>query len=286
VDPAGRRLTWIDVFTRTPLTGNGLAVVHDADALDAAAMQRIARETNQSETTFVQAATRAGADYRNRIFTVAEELPFAGHPSLGTAVAVAHARGLSTARFVQETVAGLQPVEVGLDGRAAHASMLQEPAELRPAVAAAPVLAALGLEPEDAHPELPVQPVSTGIFHLLVPVRDAGVLDRARPDAARLQLVRAGTQTLAVYPFAPPTGGSASARAFFIAHGQAVEDPATGSAAGPVCAYLHRHTGATAVAIDQGVAMGRPSRLDATIDGDRVRVAGDCVIVLEGVLHA
>jgi trans-2,3-dihydro-3-hydroxyanthranilate isomerase len=93
-----RRLTWLDVFTATPLTGNGLAVVHDADGLDEETMLAFARETRLSETTFVQRASRPGADYRNRIFTTVGELPFAGHPSLGTAVAVAHAGGDARAR--------------------------------------------------------------------------------------------------------------------------------------------------------------------------------------------
>jgi len=88
-----RPVTWLDVFTSTPLTGNQLAVVHDADRLDDATMLAFARETRLSETTYVQAASAAGADYRNRIWTMAGELPFAGHPSLGTAVAVARARG-------------------------------------------------------------------------------------------------------------------------------------------------------------------------------------------------
>src|SRR3954447_1231580 len=104
------RVTWLDVFTSTPLTGNGLAVVHDADDLDEAMMLRIARETDLSETAFVQVPTAPGADYRNRIYTTMGEIPFAGHPSLGVAVAVARAAGRRRAAFVQQTAAGLQPV--------------------------------------------------------------------------------------------------------------------------------------------------------------------------------
>ncbi|HUR85671.1 MAG TPA: PhzF family phenazine biosynthesis isomerase, partial [Solirubrobacteraceae bacterium] len=100
-------LTWLDVFTSVPLTGNQLAVVHDADGVDEATMLAFARETQLSETTFVQTATEAGADYRNRIFTIADEVPFAGHPSLGTAVAVAAARGEDEAHYVQQTGAGM-----------------------------------------------------------------------------------------------------------------------------------------------------------------------------------
>ena len=94
------------MFTATPLAGNGLAVVHDADALDDVTMLAFARETRLSETTFVQRAQVAGADYRNRIWYMPGELPFAGHPSLGTAVAVAHRAGELRARYVQQTPAG------------------------------------------------------------------------------------------------------------------------------------------------------------------------------------
>src|SRR4051794_41471044 len=114
-------------------------------------MQGFARETRLSETTFVQAATEAGADYRNRIFMTTRELPFAGHPSLGTAVAVALARGDGEVRYVQQTAAGLQPIDVRVDGRAAHAEMLQEAAEFGPEVEAAEVLPAGGLDASDAH---------------------------------------------------------------------------------------------------------------------------------------
>src|SRR4051794_33149648 len=125
--PARRRLTWLDVFTSTPLAGNGLAVIHDADDLDDWTMLRIARETNLSETTFVQTATTSAADYRNRIFTIVEEIRFAGHPSLGTAVALARERGETEARYIQQTIVGVQPVEVEVIGDRARASMLQEP---------------------------------------------------------------------------------------------------------------------------------------------------------------
>ena len=113
---AGHRLTWLDVFCDGPLRGNPLAVVHDADDLDPGIMLTVARELGLSETTFVQSPTAYGADYRNRIFDLRRELPFAGHPSLGTAAAVARVRGQHHASYVQQTQAGLQPVEVELDG--------------------------------------------------------------------------------------------------------------------------------------------------------------------------
>jgi len=286
---AGRRLTWVDVFTSTPLAGNGLAVVHDADALDDAAMLAFARETAQSETTFVQSPSAAApdADYRNRIFTMVEEIRFAGHPSLGTAVAVARAAGAAQARYRQETIAGVQPIEVELSGDLARATMLQEPAVFGEALEAAPVLGALGLGPADAHPELPVQPVSTGIFHLMVPVRDRVALQRARPNFLRVSSLSEQTQTMVVYPFVADGADDAPvhARGFFAERDHVLEDPATGSAAGPLCAYLHHHTGRASATITQGLEMGRTSRLDAAIVGDRVQVAGDCVVVFDGELR-
>src|SRR5215210_478947 len=182
-----RAVTWLDVFTARPLTGNGLAVVHDADDVSDETMLAFARETRLSETTFVQAATESGADYRNRIWMTTAELDFAGHPSLGTAVAIARARGEREARYVQQTRAGLQPIEVELGDEVARASMLQEPAELGDEVDPGRALAPLGLDAADAHPELPPQVVSTGIAQLIVPVRGADVLDRVAPDLGALR---------------------------------------------------------------------------------------------------
>src|SRR3954453_4684946 len=121
-------LTWLDVFTDRPLTGNGLAVVHDADSVGDDTMLAFARETHLSETSFVQTASETGADYRNRIWMMQGELPFAGHPALGTAVAVARARGEQVATDLQQTGAGVHPVEVQVRDREPRAEMLQEPA--------------------------------------------------------------------------------------------------------------------------------------------------------------
>ena len=276
------RLTWLDVFTSVPFAGNGLAVIHDADGVDDATMLAVARETGLSETTFVQSPAAEGADYRNRIFTTLAEIGFAGHPSLGTAVAVARARGETQARYVQETQAGLQPVEVELAGDVARASMLQEPAVFGDAQDPAAVLSAIGLEPADAHPELPVQPVSTGMSMMMVPVRDEDALGQACGQLSRLHHVTRATGTLVLYAFVPGDDGAARARGFFEAPGAAIEDPATGAAAGPLCAYLAKHLGHARVTIEQGIEMGRPSKLDVEVDGDTVRVSGDCVVVLDG----
>ena len=284
-----RRLTWLDVFTSRPLAGNGLAVVHDADEVDDTTMLGFARETKLSETTFVQTATEEGADYRNRIWMTTRELPFAGHPSLGTAVAVARARGDREAHYVQQTAAGHQPVEVELgDGGLARASMLQEPARFGAEPEPGLVLAALGLLDADGHGELPPQFVSCGIQHLLIPVRDESVLARVRPDADALAAVLAEGEAICAYVAWPePDGVAVQARGFFlegaplVAGSLVAEDPATGSAAGPLCAYLHARTGVTRIDITQGVAMGRPSRI-ACEAGERVSVAGDVVVLIEG----
>ncbi len=276
-------LTWLDVFTSVPLTGNQLAVVHDADGVDEATMLAFARETRLSETTFVQTATQAGADYRNRIFTTAGEMPFAGHPSLGTAVAVARARGETQARYVQQTHAGLQPVDVQLAGDGARATMLQEPPAFGPEPAPAGVMAAAGLDASDAHRVLPAQVVSTGVAHLLAPLRDASALERVAPARAALEALLEPLGAIVLYLVALDLdSGSAHARSFFLGPGGVIEDPATGSAAGPLLAYLHERERTTELVVDQGAEIGRPSRIDCSWEDDRPRVSGDVVIVAEG----
>jgi trans-2,3-dihydro-3-hydroxyanthranilate isomerase len=287
------RYTLLDVFTSTPLEGNGLAVVHDADDLDAAAMLAFARETRLAETTFVQSSYVAGADYRNRIWTVERELPFAGHPSLGTAVAVARAEHgaprtgepARELRYVQQTGAGLQPIDVRLDGpHRAHASVLQEPAVHGPELPRAELLAAIGLTPEHADRALPPQPVGSGLTHLIVPLRDRDALARARPDWPAIERLLGPHGATGFYAVAcEPDAGRARARAFVNA--AIGEDPATGSAAGPLCAYLAAHAGCGAVTVEQGVELGRPSRLDASMEGERPRVGGDVVVVADGTLR-
>jgi trans-2,3-dihydro-3-hydroxyanthranilate isomerase len=281
-----RRLTWLDVFTATPLTGNGLAVVHDADGVADATMQAFAREMRLSETTFVQSPGRAGADYRNRIWMPEGELPFAGHPSLGTAVAVAHVRGEAEAEYVQQTPAGLQPVRVSArgDGRA-HVSMLQEPPSFGPELDAADVLRTGGLDVAAAAAGLPPQVVSTGVPQVVACVGDRATLDALAPDATALRALLRAHEAVVLYLAWWDEADGAVARSFFPQGGGVVEDPATGSAAGPLLAYLHRRAGATTLDIEQGAHMGRPSRLSCAVEGDRVRVAGDAVVVAEGAVR-
>jgi trans-2,3-dihydro-3-hydroxyanthranilate isomerase len=259
-------------------------VVHDADGLSDDIMAAFARETRLSETTFVQTAEEDGADYRNRIWTIAGEVPFAGHPSLGTAVAVAHARGEPEASYVQRTGAGLQPIDVAADGGAWRASMLQEPPRFGPEVHAAHVMAAAGLLPGDAHRDLAPQVVWTGLSTLVALVRTEAAITRAAPDLGLVDALLAGAGADTLYVAWHDGDQRARARMFcsLVVGG---EDPATGSAAGPLCAYLHQHGLASRVEISQGVEIRRPSALVAEVEGDRVRVSGDVVVVIEGSVN-
>ena len=271
------------MFTSARLQGNQLALVHDAGGVPDAIQHAFARETKLSETSFVQPAEADGADYRHRIWMMSGEIPFAGHPSLGTAVAVARARGESSASFVQQTHPGLQRVDVEVSGTAARASMLQEPPSFGAELDAAEVLPFVGLARDDAASELPVQVVSTGAPQVIVPVADPAALARARPDYDEIGPLLA-THDAIVYYLVHIDGRTVRARSF-LRTAEMGEDPATGAAAGPLCAYVAQRTGVEAVEIDQGVEMGRASRLRAAIDGDRVRVGGDAVVVVDGTVH-
>jgi trans-2,3-dihydro-3-hydroxyanthranilate isomerase len=277
-----RPITWLDVFTAVPLTGNGLAVVHDADGVDDATMLAFARETRLSETTFVQTATVPDADYRNRIWTMAGEIAFAGHPSLGTAVAVARERGERSARYLQQTGAGVQPLEIELDGDVSRASMLQEPPTFGPVAPAGEVMPAARLFGADADPKFAPQVVSTGIAHVIAPVR-AEALQRAAPERAALRALLEPLGALVLYLVAIDVDARrAHARGFFLDQTSVIEDPATGSAAGPLLAYLRERAGIDRLTVHQGEAMGRPSVIDCSWEDDRPRVAGDVIVVAEG----
>ena len=250
-------------------------------------MHAFARETRLSETTFVQTATESGADYRNRIWMPTGELPFAGHPSLGTAVAVARARGEREATYVQQTGAGLQKVDVRLDGDRARASMLQGEAVDGPEVAPEEALPPVGLSPSEVLTRtMPPQVVSTGLAQLIIPVQHAA-LHHVKPDRDALQELLERVGATCAYVAAWESGsGQAWARSFFIDTQGVTEDPATGSAAGPLLHYLYSRTGTTSVEIHQGVEMGRKSLIHCRFDADedRIRVAGDVVVVMDGTV--
>jgi trans-2,3-dihydro-3-hydroxyanthranilate isomerase len=256
-------------------------VVHDADDVDDATMLAFARETRLAETTFVQTATADGADYRNRIFTVAREVPFAGHPSLGTAVAVAAARGEHEARYVQQTEAGIQPLDVRREDGAWRASMLQEPAVFGEQVNPSHVMAALGLLTGDAHRDMPPQVVSTGLPTLIAPLLDDDAITRIAPDFELIEPLVSRCGAVNLYVAWHDGAGRARAR-MFTRLVEGGEDPATGSAAGPLCAYLAEHGQGDSVQIAQGAEIGRPSSLDAQMEDGRVRVSGGVVQVIEG----
>jgi trans-2,3-dihydro-3-hydroxyanthranilate isomerase len=276
------RISWLDVFAERPLAGNGLAVIDDADEVSDATMLALAQETRLSETTFVQSTDTEGADYRNRIWDPHEELPFAGHPSLGTAVAVARWRGLDQASFVQETGSGLQPIEVARENGSWRASMLQNEAEFGPELERDAVMAAVGLSAEDAHPYLPPQVVSTGLRHVMAPVADHEALRRALPDYSTIYELAEPYGSMVIYlAWCEPDRGTARARSFTRTV-EMGEDPATGSAAGPLGAYLFERTGCERLSIRQGEEMGRPSVLEVEMVDGRPRVAGGVIPVIDG----
>jgi trans-2,3-dihydro-3-hydroxyanthranilate isomerase len=275
-------ITWLDVFAERPLAGNGLAVVGDADGVSDGSMLALAKETRLSETTFVQSTDTDGADYRNRIWDPHEELPFAGHPSLGTAVAVARWRGLDRASFVQETGAGLQPIDVSKPNGIWRASMLQNEAEFGVELDRDAVMTAVGLRAEDAHPELPPQIVSTGMAHVMAPVAEHDALARALPDYSTLFELSEPHGSIVVYlAWLEPDGEAVRARSF-TRTAEMGEDPATGSAAGPLGAYLQQRTGTERLVIRQGEEMGRPSVLEVEMEAGRPRVSGGVVPVIDG----
>lgn len=279
------RFTLIDVFATRPLEGNLLAVVEDADAITDATMATLARRFRLSETSFIQSATSSTATYRHRIFVVEGEVPFAGHPSLGTAAVWAFRRGLAQADLVQQTISGEQRLRVELDGRRGTASVWQNAAVFGPEVAAAPVLAALGIASGAAHATWAPQVVSTGLPTLVLPVKDVASLANVRIDGPALNnamTLADGSRPITCYVVAELAPGRWRARSFGtdLAGG---EDPATGSAAGAFGAWLRRHTGITTLTIEQGIEMDCPSLLHVdTSEG--VVVSGEVQIVGEGTL--
>ncbi len=276
------RITWLDVFTERALEGNGLAVVDAADGVSEETMLALAQEMGLSETTFVQSAGADEADYRNRIWDPHEELPFAGHPSLGTAVAVARWRGLDQASFVQETLAGLQPIDVDKRNGSWRASMLQNEPEFAEELEREAVMTAVGLRAEDAHPELPPQIVSTGMRHVMAPVAEHEALARALPDYSTIYELSEPHGSMVIYLVWLEADGKTVRARSFTRTTEMGEDPATGSAAGPLGAYLHERLGAERLSIRQGEEMGRPSVLEVEMEDGRPRVSGGVVPVIDG----
>jgi trans-2,3-dihydro-3-hydroxyanthranilate isomerase len=277
----------IDVFTEVPFAGNQLAVVQDTpDELDERMMQTLAREIGFSETTYVTAIREAGYDVR--IFTPRDELPFAGHPTLGTAFTLA-SEGRVAPSMVQTSAAGDVPVDVDIS--AGTAWMRQLPPVFGPEFTGrAKVARAASLEPEDLLPH-PIRPVSTGIAHLMVPIASEAALRRAARSDAGCAAVCAEAGVESLYLFVIRADGDVMARMFDVSF-EIGEDPATGSAAGPLGAYLAEQ-GLSDVpgrfTIAQGEMVGRPSLLHVQVDrGDEIwsiRVGGGVRLVGDGAFE-
>jgi trans-2,3-dihydro-3-hydroxyanthranilate isomerase len=278
----------VDVFTEEPFAGNQLCVVPEApDELDATTMQTLAQEIGFSETTFVTETGPSG--YRVRIFTPLEELPFAGHPTLGTVFILASEQRVP-ASCVQTTAAGDVPVEADVD--TGFAWMTQLPPVFRDEFPDRELLSrAAGSTVGDLHSDLPAQIVSTGLEPLLVPMRDEAALRRAVRDQRLCEDAARLAEASYLYLFAIRGDGDVMAR-MFDPTDDIGEDPATGSAAGPLGAYLAARELAGMpgrVVVAQGEMVGRPSFLhvDVRRDGDSwiVRVGGGVRVVGEGVFR-
>ena len=283
----------VDVFTATALKGNGLAVVFDTIGLATERMQAIAREFNLSETTFVQRRDRATEEregVRVRIFTTQEELPFAGHPTLGTA-SVLKLAAPETIRDETITLAlnvGAVPVRFKPEGL--FGEMTQRDPSFRAELDRQVVALLTGLKVADLHPAAPPQVVSTGTAFAIVPLRSHESLARLHVDqeeAAKYLNAHGGRW---FYVLGPTGGTNPDWRARMQFYGG--EDPATGSAAGCAISYLVRHgivMPRTRIHVQQGVEIGRRSDLFLAADvvSDKVtdiRVGGSTVLVAKGQL--
>ena len=268
-----------DVFTDTPFQGNQLAVFTDARALDGETMQALAREINYSESTFVLPA-EDGGHAKIRIFTPVHEMRFAGHPTLGTAFVLAGPLQLVEIRL--ETLAGIVPVRLERDeNRIVFGRMEQPLPTVRPYDAEAELLSAVGVK----RSELPVELYDNGVPHVYVCLGSEDEVARLRPDLNRLSGL---TEVVGVNCFAG-SGSRWKTRMFAPSSGVA-EDPATGSAAGPLALHLARHSRigfGDEIEISQGAEVGRPSKLFARAEGtaekvERVEVGGSAVVVARG----
>jgi trans-2,3-dihydro-3-hydroxyanthranilate isomerase len=288
------RFYTLDVFTNTRFEGNPLAVFTDGDGLSQNAMQAIAREMNLSETVFVQKPTEDRALARLRIFTTQEELKLAGHPVIGTwfllaelGVVPAQEGGVN---ILQQTGAGVLPVEIRFkDGRPQRVTMTQTEAKFKPLkIKKAALAKALGLSLKDFEPSLEPTFVSTGVFNLMVPLRNRAALGKIQMNMSELNGLIGKHGTMA-YCFALNGNGKAFTRGML--PWGIYEDAATGSAAGSLGAFLVKHGRLDAghtLNILQGVEMGRPSQIEVAVtqSGSKLipRVGGAAVRVFEGTI--
>lgn len=284
---------WVDVFAPAPLAGNQLCVFSVPDDLPLAVMQKIAREVNHSETTFLQRSQVA--DHRVRIFVpslpLAREVPFAGHPLLGSACVAAMGSAGPTALRL-ETGAGVVPLTVTPVGDGIWDVRMSQPLPrvVWSRTEIAGIAAELGLTDADLHPGLPVEAVDNGMQTVLIPLASVAAVRRAVPKLSLLG-DRFGHDGDCILIFAP--GGVAPGTdvhcRVFSPFDLVAEDPATGSANGPLGEYLVRHgvVAGASVRSEQGDQVGRPSRLqiDVTRDGNTttaVHVSGRVELVGHG----
>jgi trans-2,3-dihydro-3-hydroxyanthranilate isomerase len=289
----------VDVFSRTRLAGNPLAVFGNAHGVSDSEMQALAREMNLSETTFIfprEPELEAREGMKVRIFTVAEELPFAGHPTLGTALYLYALRGPSE-QMVLDLKVGKVPVRFTPDSKddksdrvdgKIFGEMRQRDPEFGRTFSREDVAQAVGIDSAEISPDWPCQVVSTGLGFAIVPFRNLKALANFQPDIGRALSFLEGTGGRFFYFICPEATGKMRARMFFYGG----EDPATGSAAGCAASWMAKYGVAKSdeqVVISQGVEAGRPSEIfvRASCEGDRVsnvRVGGYAAEVLRGTV--
>jgi trans-2,3-dihydro-3-hydroxyanthranilate isomerase len=294
-----RRYITVDVFTDRAFGGNPLAVVLDAGGLSTAQMQAIASEFNYSETTFVLPPRDGAHDAQVRIFTVTNEIPFAGHPNVGTAFVLATQASQPPARFLFEEVAGLVPVDIlNKDGKPVGAELtapqaLKKLTSFGPEEAAACVSLAAADIRTDRHPP---QIVSVGMAFLVAEVASRDALRRAKPEPVAFSRVLSSDGAVGVYIYTrdvPPAESPCDlqARMFFPGSSGLIEDPATGSATVAAAALLAdlsgERGGELKLRVGQGVDMGRPSLLLTRVRKESgviasAHVGGACVQMMEG----
>lgn len=284
----------VDVFTTAPLEGNALGVFPDASGLDSGTMQRIARELNLSETTFILPKESIAAATRVRIFTPAAELAFAGHPTLGTAFVMRRVGIVApdaTAFALAENV-GSVPVRVDR-GDDPILWLTTPPIRKLGELARDRCARALSLSTNTLLPSIHCEILSAGNPTVFIPVRDRAAVDEAKIDSTALtDLLRSTKAPTLVFVFTPTESGAYSR--MFAPHFGVPEDPATGSATGPLAAYMMKHglvssADGTRFTSEQGVKMGRRSLLHVLVHGeygaDGIEVGGNVVHVAEGTMH-
>lgn len=298
------RFVQLDVFTESPLGGNQLAVFPEAAGLSDTEMQAIAREMNFAETTFVLPPNDPKALARMRIFTPANELPFAGHPTVGTTFALAHEGAIhvfDTQPIYLELGVGTLPIDLLFEEERLSFVWMHQPIPTFEAWQGnrEHLASALGLTVDDFDADLPIEFGSAGVPFLYIPIRSLDAIGRAIGKSELADAISTTGSHRNAYLFTleqPPSGVQAHARMFAPEMG-IVEDAATGSAAGPFGVYLLRHgritpdeQGDARLRLEQGVEMGRPSQITVAVatDGNKqardVRVGGESVVVAEGTL--